>query len=175
MARACTVCASENVPLMDSDLRSGASFAAVAQKYKTSESAVRRHMRNHLERGSLLALAGSHDATTGDLLGALLTSLGQAQAVQKSALRAGREPAVLRAAAVVESTVRTLLTGFGVDDAAIVDDLRSAERMSIAIVRTLKLHPEIGATFAAELDKAGAADLAQDVRNNFIPGLRAVS
>lgn len=163
MPQVCKLCSLPNSQRVDAALVAGAHVATVAAEVSrsgssVSESAVRRHVRNHLQGNVLRAMREQNSFQSGDLLERLMESLDDLSAVRSSALMSGSTSTVVRAATASEQIIRTLLDRLGIDDASMLAEIRTAESLGRAVGRAARKHPEVARAVGVELRAMGLHD-----------------
>jgi hypothetical protein len=164
MARACSICSSQQAAQINVALAGGSAIAEVAAEYRNSESAVRRHAANHLS-GALIRDRYDGTTTTTDLLERLQEALRDVDRVRAAALATGRGELAIKAAVAARPIIETLMLRVGIDDLHVLSLLQEGEVLALAVGRLARQDPSFGQALALQLDGAGSDDMADTLRS----------
>ena len=169
MARVCSVCVSPMLEKVSEYTRQSIPVTAIANSTGLSESALRRHLANHVHGGALRDARFNSGEPTGDLVKRLVEALDDVSAVRSAALMSGQSGLVLRSATAGASMISTLVGALGVKSADVAEQLRTSELLQLAMARAMTRHPEFAPVFAQELRKLDLPTFAEDIESNFAP------
>lgn len=161
MPRQCTVCSAVNVRAINAELATGTALSTVASKFPLSESALRRHAKNHLA----LAMWDPEqlDAVTPtDLIDRLSAALADVDRVRRQAVATGKGELVVKAATATRQLTETITARLGIDDLESARLLRDAEALGRAVGRLTRTHPAVGKAIAHELRKRSPKSIDAD-------------
>ena len=152
MSRACSVCTSPNALKIDKSLFSNEPVASVASSNGLSESAVRRHARNHVHATILREIHATNSTSSTDILERLVEALDDVSAVRSAALLSGQSGVLLRAAGATQSIATSLLGYLGQDgDLGILRQLKVGEAFARAVAGAIRADPTIAPEIAEQL------------------------
>lgn len=162
MPRNCIACSHPQRPALDAELVAGARMADVSRAFDVSVSALNRHKQNHLTT-ILRSLVASDTFQTTDLIERLAASLNDLSAIRAQALASGNSASVIRAAAVSNSLISTLLDRMGIDDLSVAQELVTANKIFEATARAMRREPAFGLLLAEQLKYVGVHDEAHAI------------
>lgn len=152
MPRTCGLCSHFRRADLERRLLDGESMRLVAVDARLSESAVSRHVRNHLSpelRAQLRSgTAGLHLGDFGDRLMALVEAT---EAVREQAHTAGDPRLLLQAVASERDTLGVLMTKLGIDSEELADYVGEARNLVDAIRAVLVKYPDVSEEMADSL------------------------
>ncbi|GMA26791.1 hypothetical protein [Arenivirga flava] len=155
MARPCALCGLANRDNVDARLVAGARVVDIAAEARVSESAVRRHVRNHLSLPLFRDGLDVDDLSPSDLIEKLSENLRDLERVRSAALRTGASGTVIRAASTSSDIIATLMNRLGIDDLSIAGELAYAEQLARAVATATRSSPALAALLAPELRTVG--------------------
>lgn len=153
VARRCGLCASAQRADLEHRLLNGEPIRLVSERAGVSESAVYRHLRNHLQPGALREVQGSESSglRPEQFAARLVASLADISEVRDHARATGDGRLLLAACAQERETLSTLLVRLGMDGESVVNDLKEARALVVAIRAIVRDHPEAIKQIATEL------------------------
>ena len=161
MSRRCGLCWNPLRSDLERRILDGDSIRFVAVDAGVSESAVYRHLRNHL-RPDLAAELGNRGAplSVRDFAARLLSLLDETAAVRDFAKRSNDGRLLLQAAGQERDTLAFLLTRLGIDTQDVIETLSEAHALLRACVTSLSSHPDALDDVAKALREQGEHELA---------------
>lgn len=164
VAQRCKACTHPESRALDAELLLGiASVAELVERFRLTDSSIRRHRQNHLATTVLLGRRVGENLGVGFLLEELLQIMIDAQQVRRSASLAGRGDLVLKAGAQSRATIEVLLSRLNIDDASVVEQFSAQEALARHTFELVRQVPQVGRELAARLAAAGHQDLATDL------------
>lgn len=165
MAQICKPCMHRDSTALDAELLANVTpIAELVEKYRLSDSSLRRHKANHVAANVLRAARVGEQVSPGFLLEELVQILIDAQRVRESATLAGKGDLVLRAGREARNVIELLLGRLGVDDAEIAQELVLHEQLAKAVGAVIQEVPTLGAVIADKLEAHGHRANAEDIR-----------
>jgi hypothetical protein len=139
------------------------SVSRISLAYGISVDSLRRHSLAHAGPALRAALAAREGLAVTDLVARVLAVADDALEIRRQALEAGRFRDATRAGDSEVRALAVVTARFGIDDADVLDLLRAAEKLTIAVGRATRAQPEFGQAVAAQLRALGALDDAEDI------------
>lgn len=162
MGRPCTACGTLNLAALNKELLVGTPVVELAQKYRLSVSALRRHKSEHTSGVLLREVRAAEQMDTGRLVGLLVEGLRDAASVRTVAVMQGRGDLLLKAVRETRATVETLMGKLGLDSSEVAKALQQGDAVTLAVARVTKANPELGRAVIDRLRAEGEHELADD-------------
>lgn len=164
VSRRCGMCHHQRRSNLERRILDGESIRIVAADAGYSESAVYRHLRNHIAP-ELAAELGSrgHSLHVRDFGARLIALLEETAAVREFAKLSNDGRLLLQATAQERDTLGVLLTRLGIDNQDVLDTLDEAHALVRACISALGSHPQALAAVAGELRDQGEHELAHTI------------
>ncbi|GAB3291946.1 hypothetical protein [Pseudoclavibacter terrae] len=152
MAMQCKVCTSSLQGRIDAALLAGETVASVQRAHPSfTDSAIRRHYRNHVQATIISKVANLPGLDTADLVLRLVQLANDAMGVRNQAVAQRNGSATLRAANAELGILRELIQTLGIDDTDVHVYMQEAQALAGAAGAVAQEHPEFGALLIAEL------------------------
>lgn len=154
MPRTCTVCAHPQRARIDAALVAGPTYRTIADRYGLSETALKRHRKDHLPAHVARAREAADVADADDLLQQIRALRNKAISILQQAERAGDYRTALMGIREARGCIETLLEVEGeLDRRGVVNVILSPEWMQVrtAIIAALQPYPDAAQAVAGRL------------------------
>lgn len=161
MPNLCKVCTSQLREKIDLTLLAGETVAAVQRAFpEFTDSAIRRHYRNHVTATIVTHLTNSSIPNAADITQRLIKLADDVALVRNRAVAQNDGGATLRAAKVESGILTELIGTLGIDSTDLQTYLEDAQILARSVFKATRNHPELAELISAELYEAGAIQMA---------------
>lgn len=160
----CTVCRSGEREQIEDQALTGGMVRVIARRHGLSESALRRHLAQHVRPALQAAARQRVELHAGSILQRLASMADDAEAIRNAALTRGATRTAVAALDSERAVLALIMDRLNVSDLSILAALREHDALSRAMAMLANSSPEFGEQIARhlrELDEAQLADMIQ--------------
>ncbi|MDQ1629572.1 MAG: hypothetical protein QOI54_3316 [Actinomycetota bacterium] len=156
--RNCGVCTHLDRALIEQGLADGKPYQLIAAEADLSESAIRRHVTNHLGKAVLHPVSGP--VALADIADRMSGLLADTAAVRLHTHETNNPSLLLKACATEGSILGMLVYRLGITDTATADTVRQGRDLVRAVREAVRDSPALAQLIAGELRAAGSDEMA---------------
>jgi replicative superfamily II helicase len=167
VARLCAGCQHKDRRKLEARYLAGEPIRMLVKDYGHSYQAIARHMRNHIDKETLIEAAAHADeyASTPDLVDRLIEMADEANTIRQHAIKTNDGRLALSAMDSERSLLTAIMDRLGIRSTVIADRLRDQDQELSATGKVLSelVHeqPELARVLAAKFADAGLSQLAE--------------
>ena len=160
LGRPCSTCSHADRAEIENALLSAGSLSSLSSRWGLSVAGVKRHIAGHMAPELREQLRGSQAMNVTDLLQRLADIANDARDARTRALDAGNVSISLKAGDAELRALATITGRLGVDDSAVLAQLRDGEMLARAVGSLIRSHPQAVEALVAALEQGGASEMA---------------